>query len=821
MDLKQILENKSCLDDVVEAFKSRKYHCFLGAGASIDSTNLKNDNIPVVSQLIERIVEDFKLDASYLDSDLTDIFEHCRESKLTTNRNQNFDKYIQETYSAKDVNSWWKNFVPLRWKQIWTFNIDDVLPKAYSEYSGSAAFSYVSKSWNEEFSETNQDELPIIYLHGRSRKMNNTIFTAGQYQQAVEENKTWHSIFKSIYPENPFIIVGTHLSQEFDIAKTISIERKEENPPSIIVNTEFTIPQKQKYARLNIIPIEMTASEFFKQLHSILEQKLATGPMESVSDLLVKIKNNWNELNFTDNNILTRRNHNIFLGHEPIWFDAINKRISYRELSDHILNFFEQDQTQRKIVILKGPAFSGKTALSFYLSFNLSKKRKVFYLKDSTGPNAYDVIKYSEAFPDTIWVIDNAHLIGRGIKEILDHYQGSINLLLVDRTTEAERTKRHIVRDTYKEFSLPTKLKSHEVDKLIDILYSHGELYSITELPRREQKEFFNSKNNEFLSSMADLTGSKSYSHRIEEELEQQSRNPNFDQNILTAIAIANAIGLDIKITDVHQILNISKEQLERSIHHSLADVIFKKENNVRFHHRYFAEVFISKINAQVLVKILKNYLILLAPFIELNGFSNENFTRSEIGKNLMRYDTLTSLLYKPCDKNKVEINSHIEDIYEKIHGKYDENSRYWEQRALCASDRGEHGQAYTYAQKAVFLKSDFLTLTTLSKITLLRALASPLEFPLVDALENASITLNQAFENSRYESTYPHLTFFTYFIKILTYLKNPSEGEKISLRTILNSWIISVQKIERRNIEEIRKKQDEAVLITNRILAY
>ncbi|GAA1046792.1 SIR2 family protein [Rothia amarae] len=300
MDLEKELINLGIKEQVLQGLKKRKYHIFLGAGASADSVNNLDKNIPVISQFTKNLVKDFYLEDFYLKADLNGLFEECR---LRNHKDESFFyDYLRDTFRCRNVAKWYEKFVQFRWKQIWTLNVDNVLHKAYNEHKEKSAFLTTNfYNWDQNSIPENSDDLSIVHLHGQISHPDKMIFTPTNYQSLVENKNTWHSIFEGIYEESPFIIIGTRLSNEFDIARTINKSKSLSNEhPTLYINRTIEDWQKPDFKRKNIHCIEMEAKDFFEQLYALAEKNNAIGLMESTKDIELKIKDKWQKLSSRD-----------------------------------------------------------------------------------------------------------------------------------------------------------------------------------------------------------------------------------------------------------------------------------------------------------------------------------------------------------------------------------------------------------------------------------------------------------------------------------------------------------------------------------------
>ncbi|MFD1617301.1 hypothetical protein [Rothia amarae] len=355
------------------------------------------------------------------------------------------------------------------------------------------------------------------------------------------------------------------------------------------------------------------------------------------------------------------------------------------------------------------------------------------------------------------------------------------------------------------------------MNNILEVMDSHGAQDKITDLSEIQQKEIFRKNNNEIFSTLAKITDSKFYGSRITDEIH---KNELFEQNILVEILIAVGISsffaLPSHIHDISILVKLSSDNLIKLVKEHLDDVVYIDDNNyIKYYHSYFGERLVKTQGMLETAPIITEYLKILAPFMNLTNNSKKEFSRLSLGKELMQYRHLYSIFSPDSrinEKMSSQINEIIESIYESVRLQYINNYRFWEQRALCASYNEMHDEAESYARKAVALKRDFLTLTTLGKILLVRAEKEKYSDLFKTLLESDEI-LFEALENSKYESTYPHSTFFSHFNKIIPNLLNLSPDDISLLNTILNKWILSIDRLVDKNRKEIIKLKNMSIL--------
>ncbi|MFK7601151.1 SIR2 family protein [Deinococcus sp. SM5_A1] len=218
---------------ILESIRAGQYYLLIGAGASVGERNRLGLNLPLGDQLSDEIREYYGVGDEPMGLQrLTEVVKELFEEGKTPLEDYLTNRFFGCSYS------WQTKIFEFTWAAIWSLNIDDVL-----ENAASAAIPRKrtkSFTWRDPYSNAPSDTQQIIHLHGYVNQMpkTNYIFSILEYANAISEKKTWHSIFSDTLPNRPYIIIGTKLADEFDLASAISrlAERLDDGQPTIFVS---------------------------------------------------------------------------------------------------------------------------------------------------------------------------------------------------------------------------------------------------------------------------------------------------------------------------------------------------------------------------------------------------------------------------------------------------------------------------------------------------------------------------------------------------------------------------------------------------------
>jgi len=128
-----------------------------------------------------------------------------------------------------------------------------------------------------------------------------------------------------------------------------------------------------------------------------------------------------------------------------------------------------------------------------------------------------------------------------------------------------------------------------------------------------------------------------------------------------------------------------------------------------------------------------------------------------------------------------------LEAFYSEIEDAYAWNSRYWEQRALAASQNREHNSAKEFVRKALDAHRDGFSLNTCAAVHLKALWASGADASRAeDEYWSLVPLMREARDLSRPDSEYPYVTFFSGTIRLARVVRR---NDVLVSRAIIREW--------------------------------
>ncbi len=220
-------------DQLLRGLHEGKYNLLLGAGASYGCKGGDGVELRDGATLSAEITLQFKLKLNP---------DEAKKLPLAYEEAESIDKrQLQNWLISRFTNcnpTWQGLLFSIHWERIWTFNIDDVLDKAFAAARSTNIFdNLVSLDWKDNVVPLVSDvnTLQIVHLHGRAMDLGGPrgglIFSIPEYAKITRGFPQWHASFQTHYLEKPFIVCGATLAEEVDLGKvrktvvTMSIAR--------------------------------------------------------------------------------------------------------------------------------------------------------------------------------------------------------------------------------------------------------------------------------------------------------------------------------------------------------------------------------------------------------------------------------------------------------------------------------------------------------------------------------------------------------------------------------------------------------------------
>ena len=782
-------------DSIIEAIYSGKYYLLVGAGISYGETDHKNRILPGAEALLKEIRAYYNLDDVELGLQQTvDIL-----SDQSFNDKVKIDTFLTDRFSGC-TSSWQSLILRLNWAMIFTLNIDDVLEN--SNLGFRKLRSYV---WSDAY-KVEKSSVQIIHIHGYVHHKPNPdfIFSTTQYAGAYEKNRTWHNIFRETFPNNPYIIIGSTLSNEYDLATAIKqLQSRVDNTlPTILVSPSLNPLVKQSIENKGIVVISATGEDFMQHLYGRY-QNLEQSYKETDRQFDFSFSQ---QFDLIPNSPKLPKGHDFYSGHEPIIQDIKedldakleNTTLLYKTIAIKYKDRLNSVGDGTHLYIIEGQPGSGKSTALLRVVNDLAVSGISCYLFKEPQDTDVDSIIGFCTDKNIVLAFDNVGSYRSSIQEIhsrLLNTPGKHYIIVVDRTASLRAFRAYLASNSlYEDFnSVYSNILEKDAKRIIEKVSEYGRLDRLLDYPPEKRVKVFVSKKL-LVNAMYSLSYAKPHKDRMMSDF--ITLNSEIEKIIYVLTSALSSQGFRLPISWLSAYTGISQIQIDaiiRNINSSALRYQTGTESAIEIQSRVFAEDFMDSKNTEgseyteykiVKFKALESFLTWISKYIDSRSPNfHSSYYRSS--SRLLSY----SLLSKWFNYDQVN------ELYKSLRPYWQDNARFWEQYALLSLTMSDYDHSIAYARQAVKIYTDAFTLNTLglvlvkSSYSMYRAGASESLLLLREGIEYLMKS-----RESRRGDDYPYITFFSHIRQYARLLKGKDKWIIDELNSNFVEWMHSAK---------------------------
>jgi DNA polymerase III delta prime subunit len=780
----------------------------------MDATDQTGAALPGSGELANAFVQDFSIPADVNELSLSAAYEEAvlRTSSDGLDLSSYLEKRLTRCRPAK-----WHGFIPsMNWKRIWTLNIDDVLEQSY-QLSHERRQRHISVDWTSPHDDAPPTDVQIVHLHGRAWGGTRLVFSIPEYLQATSELHTWHRIFGDHFQDQPFIIVGARLADEFDLASILrrgSSSWKSRGQPSYVILRSIRPVQYQQFQRANLIPIEMPAAGFFQGLHAavaVAERKMAAfvpgRPSSGAIDN--RARTFLNQFGWLSVDQAPKENNRDFYsGFDPEWQDILKDNDAIFEAVPEVVGSItvglNDPGAVQQLELLHGPWGTGKSTALLRIAREIVKLGLDAYLfRAETRPDVEAVLWWLTGSPKTLLLFDGIADHADDVSELLDRAKrASVRVMIVG--TEREKRIRQIMNSTAPEFlryqgkrQMRTMSKG-DINVLLKKLADKSRLGRLTR--RRidqQQLHFARDAKGQLFVGMSRLESGSGFMQRFSREVRGEQLDGQA-KALLGLTGLTHHFGYPLPVSIASAATGLSTPViLDRIVSGDLQELMLLKPQGLQLRHRHLASMLVREIlpmseKYRLSMQLAQN----IAPHADLVAVEQRSLPH-KITKNLL-------------DHNSVRIwaGRRAPEWYGSLEELFGWNARFWEQRALALVRMDDLPQARSFAEKAVKIHKDIFTMTTLGNIALRQVVASleAGEKAIIDDYWEAVSLLREARDNRQTADDHSFSVFFNQSIRIADLLLK-TDGIPDDMVGEVNDWFAEARRNPTFDYPENRKR--------------
>lgn len=708
--------------NLINEIKRGNVVLFLGAGASMGSTDKDGNSMLGVQNLIDHLSDRF-LGGEEKQSSLASVSElSCSESDPITV--QIFIKKLFEPYEPAGFHL----KVPLfKWKNIFTTNYDLLIEKSYSEVQSSPKKLipiYSSKDRMDALITQDRD-LPYFKLHGCITKIDEhdppLILTVDQYVTHREKRDSLFERLKSIGSSNTILFVG-HSLEDPDVRQILHEVQSITNsrPRYYAVMPEFSEMQSRMWEGKKISLLKGTFEAFLISLEESIstversfisvprsheiEKKFIKNEYQLTPESLAVIDSNLKYIHSGMSSSIIKPEvfyHGYSRDWAPIQDDLdIPRSISDEIISQVILANESERNSNTELFLIKGSAGAGKSIVLKRVAWDSSiDYDKVCLYWDSNDRINYNVIlEVSEKIGERLFLfVDRAASHVPDLMRLLNKLneaKAPVTCIVSERSNEwnVECTVVHkYLSDDFEVRYLSQK----EINHLLDKLDTHSCLGALKGKTRDEQiKAFRETAGRQLLIALHEATAAKSFQEIIHDEYDNIV--PLKAQLIYRTVCVMNRLSVHVRAGIIHRLHNVSFEEFSRNFFSPLENVVKVIDYQAAFDHAYEARhpLIAEMVFTHALPEESDKFDAYISLISALDiGYGSDNTAFKE----LVKFKSL-SIVFNDLN--------NIEKIYDKAYSVCGDDDYYYQQRAIYYMKSARRN--YQRAEELLVLAEEF-----------------------------------------------------------------------------------------------------------------
>ncbi len=690
------------------------YHLLLGAGASLDSRSVDGSNLPGAASLAREMSRSFTVPIE--DDDLLwrvyarAVEKHGRDFVYA---------WLRKRFAMVEPPNWMDAYARFPWECVWTLNLDDSFERSYERVATETSRRLLSLSWDDEFKLSR--DLNIVHLHGHvlDAGARALVFSLSEYADAAVSRAAWPLAFRDTYGVSPMVIIGARLRDEPDIEAVVGRRLPEHDAPSFYVSPHISAAAEADLRAWRLVPVKATAEEFSSTWAELTGLSLTTAPSRA-EELALRLGRQFLELT-TNKAVKLPKGHDLLGGDEPRWDDVRvenHAELQWIGTGVSLVRRVGKAAPSGSALVFVGKRLTGRSTGLLALAHEFRRQAwRVFLYRRDERPDVDAVLQFASDGKPMVLVFDGFADIAEDVALILKRGRQARLPIMVVATDQIERSagivgrlsKDLLVNNTV--YSINAKLNAVDAARLVDKLQSAGRLGRIESLKNdRGRRSHF--QGNELFASMAALEDAPGFGRRVGAEVQAISSDEQL--HLLFLASISARVGRRLYLVDAAQMMRRPSEELVRLIREDrMASVLTTDGRIVGARRRWLAlQPVIDRLGQHRALVLLSDGIQALSSRVSRSSQRERNAASLLVG-SLMAYRNLAEIFP----------GANFEAWYASIFNSFGNwSGRYWEQRAIMSRHLGEVNvdalaRAESYAQRAITLREDTYSYTTLGTV--------------------------------------------------------------------------------------------------------
>lgn len=351
---------------------------------------------------------------------------------------------LQERFRNCSPCDFYKTLAKYPWRRIYTLNIDDSFEAALRQYSPQDLVIHYRNDPVEDFDPTYK-RLDFIKLNGCATRLHDgVIFSEKDYAKGASKPPAWYRELGSDFFKYPFLFLATRLDEPL-FYQQVERFRGQSNsiePMSWMITRGATEIEKADLEESKIYHLSADLDDFAHALRDQIAQppkitNIAIAEKPELAALLEEVKSEAHERFIAALNHVVKVSRldlsatsgqegairDFYRGFKPDWRDIIDEVPAKLSHLREFISIFDDVPRLRRLVILYGPAGSGKTTTLMQTALHLNERDKInSYFLEEPVDNLEEVVACLDKANHGRYFLfsDSADLLSDQIIEIIE-----------------------------------------------------------------------------------------------------------------------------------------------------------------------------------------------------------------------------------------------------------------------------------------------------------------------------------------------------------------------------------------------------------------
>jgi hypothetical protein len=680
-----------------------------GAGFSADATNVLGQNMPVGDQLACALWH-FLYDSGH--DGRTSLKTLYAAAQTNVKGKAALRQFLQSHLTVQSYPEWYKIVPRYHWSRIYTFNADDLLERLYEQVGAPRLQTIVAPadySDRDAFLRSAQ----YIKLHGSADDPRDLTFGPREFgARAAARVDIWYLHFIEDYSTLPTIFVGTELDEPI-FAQYVELRGAQprrgdriRRPKCFLISPNVSKPNEEVLDQYNILPIRVTASDFFTWLieemppptrenvlrlvDPTLEPALLASEKGSPARAVQLIEYFYTLFRIPVRSINPRSRGMFLLGAPPSWDEISADVDAHREIDDVLLNAAMQlfREPIPNILLLIAAAGGGKSTIAKRVALELvDRGYTVFFSEGETRPDPDKLADHLLSLSEKSFLFfDNAGqdfgLIADLWNRLKDNAIKPV-IVVIARSNDVAFRGYELGRSgaAITEIEVP-HLSDSDIDAIIETLDRHDLLGILKDKPHEERVALFKTKaRKQILVAMREVTSGLGFNQIIRGEFE--AVQPESAKLLYLTAAIASDGSYGLTKQQMITAMDLQPRETLVLIEKSLAGILIQSEldeTKYFIRHPAIAHFVLAAAPREMLAEATVSLLIALSTVLP-SGRERRWSRAFRLYRDVLNHRRIHSMFVGRIDLGR--------QVYEVIKDCYRDDGHYWLQYASYEIEYG------------------------------------------------------------------------------------------------------------------------------------